>query len=96
MQIDPSELYAVGENGETLPGTITMEYALDCLTGLLTVYTSVEIEGEYPHGVAKHLINVSQANVAIDLPITGQGGASLTTSLKSISSVINTAMGATT
>lgn len=96
VQIDPSELYAVGENGETLPGTITMEYALDCLTGLLTVYTSVEIKGEYPHGVAKHLINVSQANVAIDLPITGQGGASLTTSLKSISSVINTAMGATT
>lgn len=93
VQIDPSELYAVGENGETLAGIITMEYALDCLTGLLTVYTSAEIPGDYPHGVAKHLINVSQANVAIDLPITGQGGASLTTSIKAISSVINTAMG---
>ena len=88
INIDPSELYAVASDGKTVvPGTISIEYAFDALTGLLTVYTKASIPGL----VEEHLINLSQANVATEVPISGLGGASQTSALRGMASSLATA-----
>lgn len=91
VNIDPSVLYSVDKEGATQWGTIEMEYAFDVLTGLLTIYTTCYVSNPYdPYEplVPRHLINVSQVNVATELPISGLGGAGEKTALRAISAVL--------
>lgn len=92
VRVDPSELYAVDANGNTVGGTIEMEYAFDALTGLLTIYTTSYVPGL----VAKHLINLSQVNVAVELPISGIGTAGEKTGLRAITGAVTGLVGAIT
>ncbi len=93
VNIDPSVLYSIDEKGNTQWGTITMEYAFDAFTGLLTIYTSCYVPNPYNPDtplVPNHCINVSQTNVAVDIPISGLGTAGEKAGLKAISAVLST------
>ena len=86
INIDPSELYGYDINtGNVVGATLKIEYAFDCLTGLLTLYTTSQIPGL----TAEHLINVSQVNVAVEVPIFGLGTASEKSGIKAISGAIS-------
>lgn len=86
INIDPSELYGYDINtGNVVGATLNIEYAFDCLTGLLTLYTTSQIPGL----TAEHLINVSQVNVAVEVPIFGLGTASEKSGIKAISGAIS-------
>lgn len=88
IDIDPSELYAVLNDGRVIPGTISIEYAFDALTGLLTVYTKGKIVDPVSKEVIveEHVINLSQANVATEVPLSGLGRASETSALRGLAS----------